>query len=146
MERYVALDIGAKNIGIAVSDPFNTYAVPSSTYVRTKFSDDVREIARIVKEKGATVCVCGMPLNSDGTRSVQTEKTENFVAALRGVLDIPIALEDERFTTIMADDTLLSEGMDAKKRKRYVDAVAAANILDGYLNALNGKNEAGEDK
>ncbi|MCD8201255.1 MAG: Holliday junction resolvase RuvX [Clostridia bacterium] len=141
MKRYVALDIGAKNIGIAVSDPYNTYALPSSTYRRTRLSDDVREIAKILKDKGATCCVCGLPVNADGTESEQTEKTRRFIEELKKVTDVPVVLEDERFTTVMADGTLASEGMDSKKRRLYVDAVAAANILDGYLGAARGKEE-----
>ena len=133
MERYVAFDIGDKRIGVAVSDPFNTYALPSETYFRRKFSEDVAAIARIALEKGATVIVCGLPVNFDGTESVQTVKTAKFIDALKEVVSVPVVCEDERFTTKMAHETLISEGMQRGKRKFYVDALAAANILDGYL-------------
>lgn len=139
MERYVAFDIGDKRIGVAVSDPFNTYALPSQTYHRKGFKDDVAAIAGIAREKGATVIVCGLPVNFDGTEALQTQKTQRFIDALKEVVSVPVVCEDERFTTQMAHETLISEGMRREKRKSYVDALAAANILDGYLQKINKK-------
>lgn len=139
MERYVAFDIGDKRIGVAVSDPFNTYALPSQTYFRKGFKEDVKALAEIAVQKGATVIVCGLPVNFDGTPSLQTEKTQKFIDALKEVTQIPVVCEDERFTTVMAHQTLIDEGMRREKRKNYVDALAAANILDGYLQKINKK-------
>lgn len=133
MERYVAFDIGDKRIGVAISDPFNTYALPSQTYFRKCFSEDIKAIAKIAYEKSATTIICGLPVNFDGTESVQTEKTRKFIEELKKVVTIPIVCEDERFTTKMAHETLISEGMRREKRKEVVDSLAAANILDGYL-------------
>lgn len=139
MERYVAFDIGDKRIGVAVSDPFNTYALPSHTYFRKGFKEDVAAIAAIAAEKGATVIVCGLPVNFDGSEAVQTVKTQRFIDALKEVAAVPVVCEDERFTTQLAHETLISEGMRREKRKSYVDALAAANILDGYLQKINKK-------
>lgn len=133
MERYVAFDIGDKRIGVAVSDPFNTYALPSETYVRRGFAQDVKAIAEIARQKGATTIVCGLPVNFDGSESVQTKRAAGFIAALREATPVRVVEQDERFTTKMAHETLISEGMRREKRKNYVDALAAANILDGYL-------------
>lgn len=133
MERYVAFDIGDRRIGVAISDPFNSYALPSQTYFRKGFAEDIKAIAQIAQEKSATTIVCGMPVNFDGTESIQTQKTRNFIEELKKATTIPIVCEDERFTTKMAHDTLISEGMRREKRKEVVDALAAANILDGYL-------------
>lgn len=139
MERYVAFDIGDKRIGVAISDPFNTYALPSQTYFRKGFKSDVAALADIAREKGATVIVCGLPVNFDGTDAVQTEKTRRFIDALKEAVTVPVVCEDERFTTKMAHEVLISEGMRREKRKNYVDALAAANILDGYLDRINKK-------
>ena len=139
MERYVALDIGDKRIGVAVSDPFNTYALPSSTYFRKGFSEDLEAVLSIAKEKGATKIICGLPVNFDGTEAVQTVKTRKFIEALKERTSIPVECCDERFTTQMAHETLISEGMRREKRKNFVDALAAANILDGYLARINKK-------
>lgn len=138
MERYVAFDIGDKRIGVAISDPFNTYALPSQTYYRGKsLAEDIERLLDIAREKSATVIVCGMPVNFDGSAAVQTKKTERFIEELKKASPIPVELEDERFTTVMAHETLISEGMRREKRKAYVDALAAANILDGYLKRIN---------
>ena len=139
MERYVAFDIGDKRIGVAISDPFNTYALPSETYVRKGFKEDVEAIAKIAKNKGATKIICGLPVNFDGSQALQTEKTAKFIEALKEATATEVICEDERFTTKMAHETLISEGMRREKRKNYVDALAAANILDGYLAKLSGK-------
>lgn len=136
MERYVAFDIGDKRIGVAVSDPFNTYALPSQTYFRKGFAEDVKALAELAREKGATAIICGLPVNFDGTEGEQTVKTRRFIQALSEATDIPVVCEDERFTTQMAHEVLISEGMRREKRKNYVDALAAANILDGYLSKL----------
>lgn len=133
MERYVAFDIGDKRIGVAVSDPFNTYALPSFTYHRKGFKTDVDNLIKIAAEKGATAIVCGLPLNVDGTRSEQTEKTERFISALKEAVSLPVFCEDERFTTRLAHEDLIFEGKRREERKRFVDAIAAASILDGYL-------------
>ena len=135
----MAFDIGDKRIGVAVSDPFNTYALPSQTYFRKGFKSDIEALANIVRDKGATTVVCGLPVNFDGSEAEQTVKTRRFIDALKEVLTVPVVLEDERFTTRMAHEVLISEGMRREKRKNYVDALAAANILDGYLSRINKK-------
>lgn len=139
MERYVAFDIGDKRIGVAISDPFNTYALPSGTYFRKNFQADLQALADIVREKGATTVICGMPVNFDGSEALQTRKTARFLEEFKAVCPVPIICEDERFTTTMAHEVLISEGMRREKRKNYVDALAAANILDGYLSRINRK-------
>lgn len=140
MERFVAFDIGDKRVGVAISDPFNTYALPSETYHRKGFKEDVAALVKIAKDKGATTIICGLPVNFDGSEALQTEKTRRFIEALQDALDIPVVCEDERFTTQMAHEVLISEGMRREKRKNYVDALAAANILDGYLQRTKKSN------
>jgi putative Holliday junction resolvase len=139
VDRYVAFDIGDKRIGVAVSDPFNTYALPSQTYFRKGFATDIAALVAIAKEKGATKIICGLPVNFDGSDALQTQKTQRFIDELIKATDIPVICQDERFTTMMAHETLISEGMRREKRKNYVDALAAANILDGYLDKINKK-------
>ena len=137
-KRIIAFDIGDKRIGIAASDPFNTFALPGETYFRTKSAEtDAEALAKIVREKDAGLIVCGLPVNFDGSEALQTGKTRRFIQALCERTAIPVVCEDERFTTMMAHEVLISEGMRREKRKNYVDALAAANILDGYLNKIN---------
>ncbi|MCD8041155.1 MAG: Holliday junction resolvase RuvX [Clostridia bacterium] len=136
MARYIAFDIGDRRIGVAVSDPFNTYALPSQTYWRKGLSADIPALLAIVQEKGATAIVCGLPLNSDGTESEQTEKTRYFISKLQEATTIPVVTADERYTTAVAHEQLYAGGKDSRHHKNYVDALAAASILDGYLSAI----------
>lgn len=134
--RIVAFDIGDRRIGVAWSDPFNEYAMPSDTYFRTgDFAQDVKHIAELAEREGATVIVCGLPLNADGTESVQTRKTARFIEALGAATAIPVKTEDERYTTREARRDLVSVGVSSKKdkSKKQIDSVAAAYILEGYL-------------
>ena len=133
-KRVIALDIGGKRIGVAISDPFGEYAMPCETYHRTKsFWTDVEAVAKIAKDRGAEIIVCGMPVNFDGSESIQTIKTQEFVDALRTRTDLPIVLEDERFTTMQAREVQIQGGVKRDDRKKSIDAIAAAYILDGYL-------------
>ena len=141
LERYIAFDIGDRRIGVAVSDPFNSYALPSSTYVRTGFSRDIPALVAMIKEKGATQIVCGLPVNADGTPSVQTEKTERFICALEEATGLKIFREDERYTSLAAHEQLYEGGKRAKEHKKYVDALAAASILDSFLAKLKKQGE-----
>lgn len=136
MEIIVAFDIGDRRIGVACTDPFGEYAMPSDTYFRTgNFREDVAAVANIAREKGATLIVCGLPFNADGTESVQSEKTRRFIDALREIVDIPVETEDERFTTREARGDLNFLGVSTKrdKKKKQVDSIAAAYILESYL-------------
>ena len=136
MELVVAFDIGDKRVGVAFSDPFGTYAMPSDTYFRTgNFREDVAAVAAIAKQRGATTIVCGLPLNRDGTESVQSEKTRRFAAAIGQAAGLPVVLEDERYTTRAAREDLVSVGVSTKKdkKKKRVDSLAAAYILEYYL-------------
>ena len=139
VKEIVAFDIGDKRIGVAFSDPFGEYAMPSDTYFRTgNFSEDVRAVARIAAERGAKLIVCGLPINADGTPSVQTERTERFVSALMQETTIPVVFEDERYTTREARRDLVQMGISAKKdkKKKNIDSLAAAYILEGYLSKI----------
>ena len=134
-EQIAAFDVGDKRIGVAFSDPFGDYAVPSDTYFRTgDFRRDVRSLCAIAEARGVRTVVVGLPLNEDGTESGQSEKTRRFAAAL-GEAGLNVILEDERYTTRAARSDLLEMGVSAKKdkRKKQVDSIAAAYILESYL-------------
>ncbi len=140
MKRFLCLDIGDKRIGIAVSDPFNTYALPVETYSRKNLKTDLEKIAFYVKDKGATALVCGLPVNFDGTPSVQTKKAEFFIEKLKEILSVEVFTVDERCTTCEAEDVLIEQGKSRAERKQFVDSLAASSILQGFLNDLNKSN------
>lgn len=147
VKQIVAFDIGDKRIGVAFSDPFGEYAVPGDTYFRTgDFKKDVSAVAEIAASRGATLIVCGLPFNADGTESVQTEKTRRFIAALSSATDVPVETEDERYTTRAARGDLMQTGVSARKdkRKKRVDSLAATYILESYLAGARRKQEMKE--
>ena len=151
MELIAAFDIGDKRIGVAFSDPFGEYAVPSDTYFRTgNFKEDVKAVAAIAEGRGASRIVCGLPLNADGTKSEQTDKTLRFIEALKNQTSLPVEVEDERYTTREARADLNAIGVSTKKdkRKKAVDSIAAAYILESYLKkvkrSINMKEEREE--
>lgn len=137
VERFLCLDIGDKRIGIAVSDPFNSYSLPVETYHRKNLKTDLQKIEGYVKEKCATALVCGLPVNFDGTDSIQTTKARFFIEKLRELVNVQIYTVDERCTTCEAEDTLIEQGKSREERKKFVDSLAAASILQGFLNEKN---------
>lgn len=137
MKRLIAFDIGDKRIGVAVSDPFNEYAMPADTYFRTRdFEADVSALVKIAEDRGAGVIVCGLPVNFDGSESVQTEKTMRFIEALREKTSLPVETEDERFTTMQAREVQIAGGVKRENRKKTVDSIAASYILEGYISRM----------
>ncbi len=137
VERFLCLDIGDKRIGIAVSDPFNAYALPIETYHRKNLKTDLACIQKYFKDKCATALVCGLPVNFDGTPSMQTQKANYFIERLKELLNAPVYTVDERCTTCEATETLIAQGKSREERKGLVDSLAAASILDGFLNEYN---------
>ncbi len=145
MKRFLCLDIGDKRIGVAVSDPFNGYALPVETYYRKNLKTDLARVAEYVREKSATAIVCGLPVNFDGTPSVQTRKAEFFIEKLKETVTADIYAVDERCTTCAAEETLIEQGKSRSERKRFVDSLAACEILQGFLNELNNSERKGDN-
>ena len=137
MERFLCLDIGDKRIGVAVSDPFNTYSLPVETYNRKNLKTDLLKMEEYVKGRDITHLVCGLPVNFDGTPSVQTEKAQYFIDRLSERLKVQIICVDERCTSIEAEEVLISQGKSREERKGLVDSLAACSILQGFLNEKN---------
>ncbi len=133
----MCLDIGDKRIGVAVSDPFNSYSLPVETYNRKNLKTDLQKIVGYIKDKGATALVCGLPVNFDGTPSVQTNKALFFIEKIKELVDVEVFTVDERCTTCEAEETLIEQGKSREERKKFVDSLAAASILQGFLNDKN---------
>lgn len=133
----MCLDIGDKRIGVAVSDPFNSYSLPVETYHRKNLKTDLVNIQNYVKDKGATTLVCGLPVNFDGSKSIQTEKALFFIEKLKENLAVDVVTIDERCSTCEAEEILISQGKSREERKGLVDSLAAASILQSYLNQIN---------
>ena len=139
--KCICFDIGDKRIGVAVSDPFGEMALPLETYYRKNFNKDLEYLAHLAESRYAEVIVCGLPLNFDGSRSEQTEKTESFIQELKKKTNIPIVTEDERFTTLEARRILIERDVKRQDRKAVIDKIAASYILETYLLKLKNKKE-----
>lgn len=133
-KRIVALDVGDRRIGIAVSDPLGITAQPLETYTRVGYGPDVRHIVQIAKTYETDQILCGLPRNMDGTQGFQVEKVREFAAKLEEQ-GLVISYYDERMTTILAEGALLEANMRREDRKKKVDMVAAVMILQSYLDA-----------
>lgn len=135
--RILALDVGRRRIGMAISDPSGMLARPLGTVTvgDTDAPDLVaKEIARLRDDDdGLAEVVVGLPRHLDGTRSEQTTAVEAFIAELRLRIDLPLVTEDERLSSREAESRLAVRQKDWKKRKTQLDAVAAAVILQDYL-------------
>ena len=134
--RVVGIDLGSKRIGVAVSDSDRTLALPSTVIQRSgDRARDHRAIAEIVEEYEAARLVVGLPLSLDGSMGPAAQAASDEAEELAATLTIPVELYDERFTTVTADRSLMEMKMKADARRRVVDKVAAAVMLQSWLDA-----------
>lgn len=129
----IALDVGSKRIGVAVSDPSDTYALPLETIERTNLAQDLDAIVRLAQSYGGAEIVVGDPLTLAGARGPAAAGVDAFVERLARVFAGTIHREDERLTTAAATKTLIAADVSRARRKRVVDAMAAALILESFL-------------
>ncbi|NLM96543.1 MAG: Holliday junction resolvase RuvX [Halanaerobiaceae bacterium] len=139
--RSMELDFGDKTIGIAVSDALGWTAQSKAVIRRKNLTEDFLELQEYITEYGIEEIVVGLPLNMDGTAGGRVEKTMQFVNFLKKRLDIPIVLWDERLSSKQAEDILLEADLSRKKRKQFIDQLAAAIILQSYLDAKKKKGD-----
>jgi putative transcription antitermination factor YqgF len=125
--KVLALDFGSARTGVAVSDPTGTIARPAGVVERASSDAGLGRVADLVRAEHVERVVVGLPLTLAGSRGDQARETEEFAERLRGVVEVPVELFDERFTTDLAEQT---GGRGAK------DARAAAHLLTGYLQWL----------
>jgi len=132
--RAVGLDLGERRIGVAVSDGAGITAVPHGTIERSGDpAADHRAIAALVDELGATGVVVGLPLSLDGSQGPAARRAEAEAMALGAVLNVPVDVVDERFTTVTANRSLAGAGVRGRARRYKVDEVAATVLLQTWL-------------
>ena len=131
--RVMAIDYGDAHTGVAVSDRTGTLCGFSAVVDAYRPEALVERLRTLIAEHEVTELVLGHPINMDGTRGPRAEKAEAFAETLRAATGLPVTLWDERLTTIDAHNSLANNGKRAKERKKTVDAVAAALLLEGYL-------------
>jgi putative Holliday junction resolvase len=130
----LALDVGERRIGVAISDPGETFSLPLRTIDRSdSLHDDLETILGLAREYGAATIVVGDPVSLSGERGIAAQKMDAFVAVLAKAFDGTIERVDERMTTAQVTRALVAADMSRKKRKRVVDQLAAALILDSFM-------------
>lgn len=132
--RVLAVDYGLKRIGLAVSDPLEITSNPLLVLENKGDLDAVlQEIARIVSEEEADEVVVGLPVNMDGSHGPAAQAAEEFAQALATRVNVPVHTFDERLTTVEATNTLIAKSVSRSRRRRVIDKMAAAVILEDYL-------------
>jgi putative Holliday junction resolvase len=132
--RALGVDLGSKRIGIAVSDLSGTIGSALTTVHRSKSRrHDHAEIAKLVRDEECEIVVVGLPLSLDGSRGHAAKAATTEARQLASVVGVPVEMYDERFTTVTAERGMMEAGLDAKQRRRVVDKVAAAVMLQAWL-------------
>ena len=141
-KRIMALDVGDKTIGIALTDELQITAQGLETYNRIGIKKDTDYILSLLKEKDCGTLVIGLPLNLDGTDSIQTEKVRGFREKLENKMKsnslayVQVDWQDERYSTVEAEDVLIAANLSREERKKVIDKQAAIVILQSYMDRI----------
>jgi putative Holliday junction resolvase len=136
--RIMALDLGEKRIGVALSDPTRTIAGAHSVLMRKSRLEDTARYAHLIAENGVTRLVIGLPITLGGQEGERAAWVRDYAADLAERLPVPVVFWDESLSTVEASAALRAQGRRGKKLRERVDAVAAAVILQSYLDAQRG--------
>ena len=137
--RLMGLDLGAKTIGVAVSDVTRTIASARTTLRRSRLTRDIETLRALIAADGIGGIVVGLPVNMDGSEGPRAQSARDVAARLADALEAPIAFWDERWSTVAAERSLIAADLSRRKRARVVDRVAAAYILQGALDRLRAR-------
>ena len=145
MGRVLGLDVGDKRIGVAVSDETRLIASPYCVIQSVGWGPDSRKIADIMRDTGAELIVSGLPYNMDGSLGFQAKKVQDFLRVVEG-LGFPVEWIDERLTTVTAQNALIEGGMRREDRRSHVGKVAAAVILQAWLDRQRTSDNETQEK
>jgi putative Holliday junction resolvase len=135
VRRLLALDVGDRRIGVAVSDELGVTAQGVTTIHRRSWAADLSEIARLVEHWGAASIVVGLPLTLESTEGPRAAIVRTFIKRLEAVVRVPVTTWDERFSTVTAERVLIDADLSRARRRQVVDKTAAVVILQHYLDA-----------
>lgn len=135
--RILAVDPGTRRVGLALSDPTATIASPLATIQAEPAASLAERVANIAKEHEAERLVVGLPRNLDGTRGPAAVAAEGLAAELRSATGMPVELFDERLTSVAAERSMIAAGARRERRRETVDQVAAALLLQGFLDRMH---------
>lgn len=133
--RVLCLDVGDKRIGFAISDPHRTIAQALTLYERLSLKADLEKIRALAQEHDVSLIVLGLPMNLDGSLGKRGEEVEDLAARIKASTGLSVELWDERFTTNEAHRIFDMASIKRKKRKPFIDMMAAQLILQGFLDA-----------
>ncbi len=139
MSRIMGIDYGKKRIGIAVSDELRLFARPYNTIYNTHYTAVYTELSNIIEREKIDRIVVGLPRHLDGSASKQTDQVLSFINKLKDKLAIPVDTFDERYSSCEAQEILLRNKVSLKANKDKIDQIAAAVILQNYLNCSGNK-------
>jgi putative Holliday junction resolvase len=134
-DRVLALDLGKRRIGLALSDELGITAQGLDTLERTNIREDLERLTRLIEERGVTLILMGHPLHMSGREGRQAEYTREFAERLKKASGRPLEFWDERLTTVEAGRVLRASGISIEKRARAVDRLAAVILLGSYLDS-----------
>ena len=135
--RVLALDLGKKRIGMALSDELGVTAQGLETLERTNIREDLARISQLAADKSVSLILMGNPLHMSGREGRQAEYARDFGERLRAASGIPVEFWDERLTTVAAQRVLRESGISIEKRARAIDRLAAVILLESYLDSKN---------
>ncbi|MBI1955150.1 MAG: Holliday junction resolvase RuvX [Acidobacteria bacterium] len=133
--RVLAIDLGTRRMGLAVSDPLRLIAQGLPTYHRQNKRQDLGRLSSLVREYEVSLIVVGNPVNMNGTEGTQSAKAREFADELEQRLDVAVQMWDERLTSVEANRVLDESGVDRNKRAEVVDRVAAVLLLENFLDS-----------
>jgi putative Holliday junction resolvase len=136
LSRILALDLGKRRIGLAISDPLRVTAQGLPNLVRTRIRDDLDALEQMVKERQVGLVLLGNPINMKGTEGRQSGWVREFATAMEKRTGVPVKLWDERLTSVEAGRVLRSSGISIEKRAAAVDKLSAVILLQSYLDSL----------
>ena len=134
--RIMGIDYGKVRIGIALTDLLKTIASPYEVYKSVSLQKDVEYFVKLVKEKEVEKIVLGLPLNMDGSQGERAKRTRIFGEMLERACSVPVVYQDERLSSVEAENYLLDGDVRRDKRKNLIDKVAATIILEDYLRTI----------
>jgi putative Holliday junction resolvase len=146
MKRIMALDVGDRRIGVAVSDPMGVIARSLEVIVRRTDESAIERISALAREQDVGKIVVGFPRSLSGDVGTQARAVESFAGQLQKVVDVPLILWDERLSTVTAVRLMRERGQSARDSKATIDAVAAAVILQNYLDAQSVRSALEQDR
>ncbi len=136
-DKILAIDVGQKRIGVAISDALGMLAHPYKTIRWRTVKALIYELKEIIEQEKIVSIIVGMPYTLKGGHSKKTEEVHVIAEALKDALPVPVLVQDERLTTKMAEDALRSVGKKPSRERQQIDQIAAVYILQSYLDGIN---------